>query len=102
RGDLPASKTKAIEIPLEAGDDQGSGVLRCSSLLTVRDRMADALLGQTNPVITIGGDCGVELAPIAHAGKAHPDLALVWFDAHADSHNPATSASGAFHGMVLR
>ncbi len=30
------------------------------------------------------------------------DLALLWIDAHADFNSPATSPSGAFHGMVTR
>lgn len=54
-------------------------------------------------VVTVGGDCGVELAPIEAALAVHgQDLAVVWFDAHADLNTPASSPSGAFHGMVLR
>jgi arginase family enzyme/GNAT superfamily N-acetyltransferase len=55
------------------------------------------------PALTAGGDCGVELAPIAAAVRRHGDrLAVVWFDAHGDLNTPASSPSGAFHGMVLR
>ncbi|MFE9335395.1 GNAT family N-acetyltransferase [Streptomyces sp. NPDC007063] len=54
-------------------------------------------------VVTTGGDCGVELAPVERAHRRYGDkLALVWFDAHGDLHTPDTSPSGAFHGMVLR
>lgn len=28
RGDLPSASTRIVEIPLEAGDDQGTGVAR--------------------------------------------------------------------------
>ncbi|WP_110946071.1 arginase family protein [Streptomyces avicenniae] len=53
--------------------------------------------------MTVGGDCGVELAPIERARRQHGDgLTVVWFDAHGDLNTPASSASGAFHGMVLR
>ena len=53
--------------------------------------------------MTVGGDCGVELAPVSHAHSVHPDdLAVVWFDAHPDVNTPESSPSGAFHGMVLR
>ncbi|WP_093174831.1 GNAT family N-acetyltransferase [Sinosporangium album] len=53
--------------------------------------------------VTVGGDCGVELAPVSAAVREHgDDLAVVWFDAHADLNTPDTSPSGAFHGMVLR
>jgi arginase family enzyme len=59
--------------------------------------------GFDDQTITIGGDCGVELAPIEAALAAHgDDLAVVWFDAHGDLNTPESSPSGAFHGMVLR
>ncbi|SNY29401.1 arginase family protein [Paractinoplanes atraurantiacus] len=55
------------------------------------------------PMVTAGGDCGVELAPIEAALERHGDgLVVVWFDAHGDLNTPESSPSGAFHGMVLR
>jgi GNAT superfamily N-acetyltransferase len=54
-------------------------------------------------IVTVGGDCGVELAPVTRALRRYGDrLTLVWFDAHGDMNTPATSPSGAFHGMILR
>jgi len=54
-------------------------------------------------VLTIGGTCGVEAAPVAYLNERYAgDLAVVWFDAHGDLNSPATSPSGHFHGMVLR
>lgn len=100
RGDLPAASTTVVDVPLEAGDAQGSAVHRLSSIAMVRDRLAELLAAGTGPAITIGGDCGVELAAIAHV--AAPNVAVVWIDAHADLHTPESSGSGAFHGMVLR
>ena len=38
-------------------------------------------------------------ASIAGLAAAHPDLAVVWVDAHADANTPATSPSGNYHGM---
>jgi arginase len=106
RGDLPASATRVVEVPVEAGESLGTGVDRYASLLAVRTRQAAALeaasASATGPLVTIGGDCGVEIASIAHAARTHPGLAVVWLDAHADLHTPETSPSGAFHGMVLR
>ncbi|RII98520.1 arginase family protein, partial [Clavibacter michiganensis subsp. insidiosus] len=84
----------------------GTGVLRYASLLAVRTRQEAALEAASasgaSPVVTVGGDCGVEIASIGHAAAAHPGLAVVWLDAHADLNSPASSPSGAFHGMVLR
>lgn len=103
RKDLPASRTTIIDVPLGAGESLGSGIRRFSSIQAVRDRIADVLADIDGPVITIGGDCGVDLAPVAHANANHSDgVALVWFDAHPDMNTPESSPSGAFHGMVLR
>lgn len=103
RGDLPSSRTITVDAPLGAGESLGSGIRRLSSLQVVRDRVTEALGDLTDTVVTIGGDCGVDLAPVSHAHLQHPgDLALVWFDAHADLNTPESSPSGAFHGMVLR
>ncbi|WP_063780536.1 arginase family protein [Nonomuraea sp. SBT364] len=59
--------------------------------------------GEAGLVVVAGGDCGVELAPVEAARRAHGDrLVVVWFDAHGDLNTPESSPSGAFHGMVLR
>lgn len=103
RGDLPASATRTVEVPVEAGDSENTGVNRFSSLLLVREAQAAALRAADDWVLTIGGDCGVSLASVEHASKLHPgDLAVVWLDAHPDLHTPESSPSGAFTGMVLR
>lgn len=103
RGDLPASRTVEVAVPLGAGEGLGSGVRRLSSVQAVRDSVADALRSIPDVVVAIGGDCGIDLATIEHAHAAHPgDLAVVWLDAHPDLNTPETSRSGAFHGMVLR
>jgi arginase len=93
-------------VPLEAGDDQGTGISRFSSLQLVRERLADTLGELDGPAVTIGGDCAVSAAAVAHAARVSAErhggeLALVWFDAHPDLNSPATSPSGAFAGMVL-
>jgi arginase len=102
RGDLPLASTVVVDVPLEAGDDQGTGVQRASSIELVRDRLLQALSTLNGPAITIGGDCSVELGAVGHALDADPDVAVVWFDAHPDIHSEESSSSKAFHGMVLR
>lgn len=101
RGDLPSSATRVIEVPLEAGDEQGSGIHRMSSLVMVRDRLAAELATITGPAIVVGGDCAVELAAIERVLPGG-DVAVVWFDAHPDLNTPESSPSNAFNGMVLR
>jgi arginase len=99
RGDLPSSSTRAVEVPLEAGDSQGTNVQRLSSIALVRDAVRDTLAGVSGPAIVIGGDCGVELGAVERVAD---DSAVLWFDAHPDLNTPESSPSGAFTGMVLR
>ena len=128
-GDLPQAATRRVSVPLGAGESLGSGVQRLSALRSVReavevaiaavtvpdaripDARGDATLSETNLsdtnlVVTIGGDCGVELAPISAAVERVREsggrLAVVWLDAHADLHAPDPEEPGAFSGMVLR
>lgn len=75
------------------------------AVLTGPNRAAQlaALEAPGGPVLTIGGDCGVELVPIGVARFRHgPGLGVAWFDAHPDLNTAESSPSGAFHGMVLR
>ena len=110
RGDLPTASTRVVEVPLEAGDDQGTGVQRASSIELVRDRLAQTLSTIDGPAVTIGGDCSVELGAIGHVLERQglgrdgsgSQIAVVWFDAHPDIHSVETSDSKAFHGMVVR
>jgi arginase len=102
RGDLPTASTTIVDVPLEAGDERGSGVQRLGSIEIVRDRVVTALAGIDQVPIVIGGDCSVELGAIESALERHPDVAVVWFDAHSDLNTPTSSRSGAFAGMVLR
>lgn len=100
--DLPSASTTVIDVPVGAGDSLGTSVARLSSLMTVRDRLASALASHRGPAITIGGDCGVQIAAIPHALTHSPETCVVWFDAHPDLNTPESSPSGAFTGMVLR
>lgn len=80
------------------------GVLGLESIAA---RFAGALrslrAAQPGRLVTIGGTCGAELAPVAYLNERHAgDLAVLWLDAHADLNTPASSPSGHFHGMALR
>lgn len=99
RGDLPSASTRTVEIPLEAGDAQGTTVHRLSSIALVRTALRDVLESVSGPAIVIGGDCGVELGAVERVAE---DSAVLWFDAHPDLNTPESSPSGAFTGMVLR
>lgn len=102
RSDLPTAATTEIAVPLEAGDEQGTGIARYSSVRLVRDRLTAELADDTGTAVVVGGDCAVAAAGIEAAVQRHPTACVVWFDAHPDLNSPATSPSGAFSGMVLR
>lgn len=99
-GDLPRSALVRIDVPIEAGDSLATGVRRASALQRVQHDVATAITNETDRVIVIGGDCAVAIPAIEHV--AGDDLAVVWFDAHADLNDAATSPSGAFAGMAAR
>ena len=66
------------------------------TLATIRER-------QPSRIFTVGGTCGVELAPVSYLNDRYKgDLAVVWLDAHGDLNTPQSSPSARFHGMVLR
>lgn len=121
--DLPRRATEHVPVPVEAGESLGTGIRRYSALARTSDLVTAALdaharagCADDDPddgpgtkrspgaehVVVIGGDCGVAVPAVAAAAARHPDLAVVWFDAHADLHSPGTSPSGAFAGMALR
>ena len=102
RGDLPSASTVTVDVPLGAGSNEGTLVHRLSSIDQVRGSMAKALKKLHGPIITIGGDCGVELAAVQHARASQEPMAMIWLDAHPDLNTPESSPSGAFTGMVLR
>lgn len=101
-GDLPRSATTVLDVPAGAGEALGTGVRRFSALRTLHERIGEALAPFAEPVLTVGGDCGVALGAIGHAVGAHPSLAVVWLDAHPDLNDASSSPSGAFAGMALR
>ncbi|WP_008317626.1 arginase family protein [Leptolyngbya sp. PCC 6406] len=54
-------------------------------------------------ILTIGGDCGVEIAPVSFLNKKYAQtLNVIWLDAHGDLNTPSSSPSAHFHGMPLR
>jgi arginase len=67
-------------------------------------RVLDSLRSLSPPeIITVGGTCGTEAAPVAYLNEFYEGRAgVVWFDAHGDLNTPESSPSGHFHGMVLR
>ncbi|MEO8610687.1 MAG: arginase family protein [Chloroflexota bacterium] len=75
------------------------------SVLVEQLESACATLKQHNPaqIFSVGGDCTCEIAPVSFLNQHYQgDLAVVWFDAHADMNTPESSPSKTLHGMPLR
>ncbi|WP_157250797.1 arginase family protein [Nonomuraea typhae] len=87
--------------------DGGTGIVdgvRARDALAANLKLTGEALAEIDDfVITVGGDCGVDIAPIAAARRRYGDrLTVLWIDAHPDVYGPGELTSGAFHGMVVR
>ncbi|XP_069463506.1 arginase-1 [Ambystoma mexicanum] len=51
--------------------------------------------------LTLGGDHSLAVGTIAGHAAVHPDLCVVWVDAHSDINTPFTSPSGNLHGQPV-
>lgn len=92
-----------VHVPLSDGDaDSAYGVRRWEAIFA-QFRSAQDILARAGArrVLTAGGDCAVDVAVIDYLNRIHPDLRVIWIDAHLDANTPATSPSGSFHGMPV-
>ncbi|MBQ1763332.1 MAG: arginase family protein [Aquincola sp.] len=51
--------------------------------------------------ITVLPRCAAAIATVPRAVAAHPDVCVVWFDAHADLNTPESSTTGYLGGLAL-
>ncbi len=65
---------------------------------------AKNILNETKPdkIFSLGGDCGIEIAPVSYLNNIYENLGVIWFDAHGDLNTPESSPGKNFHGMPLR
>ncbi|MDX8534723.1 arginase family protein [Mesorhizobium sp. VK25A] len=81
--------------------DIEDGILAKQALLA-QARAARAAVERHQPdkVLTIGGDCLVDLAPIAYLNKRYSgNIGVLWIDAHPDVQTPEETPHG--HAQVL-
>ena len=101
---LPEFCYEQIDVDLEDEFTIKNDILGYDSIM-LQLKKAVHLLSESKPnkIFTIGGDCGVELAPVSYLNRYYNgDLAVIWFDAHGDLNTPLVSPSKNFHGMPLR
>lgn len=89
-------------VPVSAAEGDAHGVRRWNAILE-QFRDAQNILARSGAkrVLTAGGDCAVDIAVIDHLHRTHPQLTVIWIDAHLDANTPETSPSGSFHGMPV-
>ena len=107
RGAEAAAKVCAAYGPLSAVADAGpgephDGVNRWSAIAAqFAEAQAHLDAAQPERVLTAGGDCACDIAVIDYLHRRHPELSVIWVDAHLDANTPRTSPSGNFHGMPV-
>lgn len=73
-------------------------------IVQVSEKLADCVITtlqeQDFPLI-LGGDHSIALGSISGVARVHPDIGVLWIDAHADFNTDETSPSGNIHGMIL-
>lgn len=105
-GDLPARSMTRVDVPASAGESQGSGIARLTSLRTIAGLIRDALAATPaeSPVIGIGGDRGIAPVFLSHsATRVAGPVALVAFDAEPCEEEPSKSGTPlAFEKIAYR
>jgi arginase len=101
---FPETHFLIVDSPDEEQLERDRGVIGLHSIAPrFRDALARIRTAAPDAIVTVGGTCGVEAAPIAYLNERYDgDLAVVWLDAHGDLNTPQSSPSGHFHGMILR
>jgi arginase len=107
-GDLPRAATTIVDVPLEAGEELGTGVRRWGSLR--RSSRAQLEAGRApagERTVIIGGDAGVA-ATAARAAMTDAErtgseqIVVVWFAAHPGLHDTSSAPGGAYESMAAR
>lgn len=91
------------QVPSFDGTAEDAHSVRRWEAIFAQFRNAQRLLSRSGArsVLTAGGDCAVDVAVIDYLHALHPDLRVIWIDAHLDGNTPETSPSGNFHGMPV-
>ena len=96
---------ETVPVPAETGAERPleQGILSRGALL----RQVDAALSAIDrhapeAIVTLGGDCHVDFAPIVYLSEKYgDDLAVLWVDAHPDIQGPAQTSSAHAHVLAM-
>ncbi|MEU8113792.1 arginase family protein [Micromonospora sp. NPDC048947] len=104
-GALVAPGTQRVTVPVPTeGSEREKGVRHRDAVVDAHSAHAEVLARyRPRRLLTLGGDCAVEVASVAHLADHYAQrLFVLWIDAHGDLNTPASSPSGTAHGMPLR
>jgi arginase len=68
--------------------------------LELANEVTESLRSQEFPLI-LGGDHSIALGSISGVARVHPNVGVIWIDAHGDFNTEITTPSGNIHGMIL-
>ena len=98
-----AGPTEVVPVSLDdSGLEERDGIEAKTAVLDQLDAALD-LIGAHDParITTLGGDCGVSVAPFSPLAKRYgDDLAVLWVDSHPDIGTPEGSYPG-YHAMAV-
>ncbi|MBT9383572.1 arginase family protein [Pseudooceanicola sp. CBS1P-1] len=97
-----AGPREVIEVPLDGERAPVDGIKSRAALLT-QLQAAEAAIRSHDPaaILTVGGDCLVDLAPIAYLNERYDDLAVIWVDAHPDIMNKSQFSHAHAHVLAM-
>ncbi|MBO0810091.1 MAG: arginase family protein [Actinobacteria bacterium] len=90
---VPPGAPAPVRPPLPAGT-------RTDRMTALYQAVAEAVAASPRPLL-LTGDCTTALGTAAGLQRRHPELAVVWLDAHGDFNTPATTITGYLGGMPL-
>lgn len=96
---------ETIEVPTAEGADRApvDGIKSRAALKAQLDAAVEAIASHApEAVLTVGGDCLVDLAPIAYLSEKYgDDLAVIWVDAHPDVMNKSQFSHAHAHVLAM-
>src|SRR5215467_4643358 len=95
---VPAGTVATINPPLPEQGDGEAGWAVPSRVAVLHRAVADAVAVAARPLL-LSGDCPIGLAVAAGLQRRHPEIAVVWLDAHGDFNTPDITISGYLGGI---
>lgn len=101
----PLGPVETIEIPEVTSCERptSKGIKSRDALLSVLKQTKD-VIAKHDPqaIVTLGGDCLVNLAPVSYLNQAYEDdLAIIWIDAHPDIMTPKEFSNAHAHILAI-